>query len=145
MEGAFIGRMVLVGAIVAFIGLAIVAVQIGGLPLRNTVVQTEQLALQLSQPVTPGVPVTVRWDVPADVDVDATQQSTVTAWWRIDGSEQVGVAQPIPLTAGQLQVLVPCTIPEESTDTVSLLIRNQIGSVLANTPISMLPPGNDCF
>jgi len=108
--------------------------QVGGIQLRTASTLITALPITIVQPAVPGTLATVRWEPVLD------DTRPVIGLVRAHGIETPGSAAT--LAAGQVSVPVPCTGEEE----ITVLVREvQTQQVLANTAVSLLPPGQDCL
>ncbi|MEX1112130.1 MAG: hypothetical protein WEC84_01595 [Candidatus Andersenbacteria bacterium] len=117
------------------IGLGILASQVGNVGIRR-VRNSQEIALEVSQPVVPGVEVAIHWTLPANVtnqniELRLRTQSADTALGYGKISDEV------------TSVVVPCSAGGQRG---SLHMRDlSTGELLAWTPMAVLSAGPDCL
>ena len=115
---------------------AIIASRVGGIAIRNSSTQTDQVILTVSSPASRGSQVTVRWTAP-----DSSTTSDITLQLRDDAGEHpLGTS-----TLGQqlATVVFPCAT---NGDLGTLIMRDSSsGRVLAQQSITLLPADRDCI
>lgn len=102
--------------------------------IRNTILTTKQINLNLSEPMLRGVPVRVHWDV------EGANQKNVQIFLRDSVSEKQ-VGQGI-FQDGSIIVSVPCI----GFDNGTLVIKNAVNQqVLGTKEVVLLSPGPECL
>lgn len=125
--------VLIVLGIIALLLVALAASQVGGIAIRSTGTRTEAMQLEVTNPASRGVPVTVRWNagvLPADIEL---------VWRSREGEIFIGHSN----TASQAaRVVFPCTGPAAGT----LFVREVTsGKPLGSEVITLLDPTADCL
>ena len=125
--------------IVAVVGLAYLASQVGGIAVRGVRNGVQPFVLVISNPVIRGVNTNVRWGA-----VREESNSIVTVQVRAAKQEiTIGSGQ---LIEEQMTVEFPCDLEQDNVG-VSLTSVDELGqkSVIGWTTVTVLPPGPDCL
>ena len=115
------------------IGIGLVIDRIGGYGIRTDDVSSS-VVLSVSQPVLPGVPLTVRWQGNQERDIDVTL--------RLISGEEVLVLGTGGLLVEAMPVVFPCALPPAPFRLELIDTTNR--AILGVMPVSILPPGPDC-
>lgn len=119
--------------VIAILLVAMVAARVGGIAIRSTGSQSDQVTLDLSSPPLRGVPVTVRWS-------EEIVAGEIELIWRTnEGETFVGKGG---LSTQAARAVFPCAGEENG----SLVVRDVTsGKVHGSLPLTLLPPTADCL
>lgn len=129
-------RPLIVGGIIVLLGLlGWLVSRVGDVGVRRDLV--EERPLQVQNPLVPGVPFSVTWEVEPD-----EADRSVLLKLRTTGGVETELAAA-RFTGKAINAEVPC---EVAGGDGSLLLTELIsGKVLAQSAVSILSPGPDCF
>lgn len=121
-------------AVLILISIGLLIDRVGGIGIRTDDVASP-VSLSFSQPLLPGVPLTIRWQGDMQDNLAVTMQLVAQ-----DQTYAIGNGK---LLSGSARVSIPCTVvPGEAR--LELLDTSTQG-ILAVSPVEVASPGPDCI
>jgi len=126
-------RNIVIISVVAVVVLGVLVSVFGNVGVRRSILGED--ALSVTSPLVPGVPFTVGWTV----DNGDEDRSVLLKLRLTSGESELNAAR---YTAGGLTATLPCdALPGDGSLILVELLTNK---VVAQQPVSVLAPGQDC-
>ncbi len=120
--------------IILLVAVGVLASVIGNIGNRR-VQSTQDINMQILQPIVPGVATTLRWDVPIGSNQDVVFHLRTSSLAQTIGTAKLG--------EGEAELVFPCTLNQTTGSLVMIQASNE--KVIAWSRVRMLLPGQDCL